>query len=101
MRSRGPGRWGRGVPSAKLRIADEFVEALAGIGSDRVLARIRAALNGLGAFPEMGSPLVRRSIANLYGEGLRQIPISSFLVVYRYDGEFVDVLTLVYGPSVA
>ena len=89
------------MPNARLRIADEFVEALAGVSSDRVLARIRVALDGLAAFPEMGSPLVRCSIANLYGEGLRQIPISSFLVVYRYDGEFVDVLTLVYGPSVA
>lgn len=89
------------MPSARPRIADEFVEALAGVSSDRVLARIRAALDSLGAFPEMGSPLVRRSITNLYGEGLQQIPISSFLVVYRYDGKFVDVLTLVYGPSVA
>ena len=88
------------MPSAKLRIADEFLEGLADVYSDRILARVRAVLEGLRAFPEMGSPLVRRSVADLYGEGLRQIPISSFLVVYRYDGEFVDVLALVYGPSV-
>ncbi len=88
------------MPSAQLRIADEFLEGLADVYSDRVLARVRMALEGLRAFPEMGSPLVRRSVVNLYGEGLRQIPISSFLIVYRYDGEFVDVLALVYGPSV-
>lgn len=88
------------MPSAQLRIADEFLEGLADVYSDRVLARVRMALEGLRVFPEMGSPLVRRSVVNLYGEGLRQIPISSFLIVYRYDGEFVDVLALVYGPSV-
>lgn len=88
------------MPSAQLRIADEFLEGLADVYSDRVLARVRMALEGLRAFPEMGSPLVRRSVVNLYGEGLRQIPISSFLIVYRYDGEFVDVPALVYGPSV-
>lgn len=88
------------MPSVQLRVADEFLESLADVYSDRVLARIRTALEGLRAFPEMGSPLVRRSVINLYGEGLRQIPISSFLIVYRYDGESVDVLALVYGPSV-
>lgn len=88
------------MPSARLRISDEFLEGLADVYSDGVLSRVRSALEGLRTFPEMGSPLVRRSVINLYGEGLRQIPISSFLIVYRYDGACVDVLALVYGPSV-
>ena len=88
------------MPSVRLRIAEEFVSALGEVYSDRVLARIRDVLSNLQAFPEMGSPRVRACLTNLYGEGLRQIAISTFLIVYRYDGETVDVLALVYGPSV-
>ena len=88
------------MPRAELRVSDEFVAALAEVYSDRVLSRIRDALSNLGAFPEMGSANVRSCLRNRYGDGLRQIPISTFLIVYRYDGSSVDVLALVYGPSV-
>ena len=88
------------MPSARLRIAEEFVSALGEAYSDRVLARIRDALSNLQAFPEMGSPRVRSCLSDLYGEGLRQIAISTFFIVCRYDGTTVDVLALVYGPSV-
>ena len=88
------------MPRAELRIADEFVEALAGIYSDRLLTRIRDALRNLPEFPEMGTTNVRTCLTRRYGEGLRQIPISTFLIVYRYDGQSVDVLALAYGPSV-
>lgn len=88
------------MPSARLRIAEEFVSALGEAYSHRVLARIHDALSNLQAFPEMGSPRVRSCLSDLYGEGLRQIAISTLLIVYRYDGATVDVLALVYGPSV-
>ena len=88
------------MPRAELRIAEEFVEALAEVYSDRVLSRIRSALDGLATFPEMGSENVRRCLRVRYGEGLRQIAVSTFLIVYRYDGSTVDVLALVYGPTV-
>ena len=51
-------------------------------------------------FPQMGSPLVRRCLSEAYGEGIRQIAVSTYLIVYRYDGDSVDVLALVYGPTV-
>lgn len=88
------------MPRAELRIAEEFSVGLAEIYSDRVLERIERAVRGLTEFPEMGSPLVRRSLVSQYGEGLRQIPVATFLIVYRYEGRAVDVLALVYGPSV-
>lgn len=88
------------MPNVELRISEEFSASLADIYSERVLRRIWYALNNLRSFPEMGSARVRRCLTDQYGEELRQIPISTFLIVYRYDGRIVDVLALVYGPSV-
>ena len=88
------------MPNVELRISEEFSASLADIYSERVLGRIWDALNNLRSFPEMGSARVRRCLIDQYGEGLRQIPISTFLIVYRYDGRVVDVLSLAYGPSV-
>lgn len=88
------------MPNVELRISEEFSASLAGIYSERVLGRIWDALSNLRSFPEMGSARVRRCLIDQYGEELRQIPISTFLIVYRYDGQVVDVLALVYGPSV-
>lgn len=88
------------MPKAELRIAEEFSAGLAKIYSTRLLDRIERAVRSLAEFPEMGSPLVRRSVTDRYGEDLRQIPVSTFLLVYRYDGRTVGVLALVYGPTV-
>lgn len=88
------------MPSAELRIAEEFSAALAEIYSTRVLSRIESAVRSLAQFPEMGSPRIRRCLVEQYGDNLRQVPVSTFLVVYRYDEKTVDVLALVYGPAV-
>lgn len=88
------------MPSAQLRIAEEFSVSLAEIYSDNALSRIESAVRNLAQFPEMGSPRVRRCLVELYGDGLRQIPVSTLLIIYRYDGRTVDVLALVYGPAV-
>lgn len=89
------------MPRAGLRIAEEFSDALAEIYSDRILSRLEQAVSNLADFPEVGSPRVRRCLSERYGEGLRQVPVSTFLIVYRYDGQTVDVLALVYGPRVS
>ncbi len=88
------------MPNIRLRIADEFSQGLSEIYSDNILKRIDRAIRNLMVFPEMGSPLVRPSLANRYGEGLRQIPIGTLLIIYKYDGTTIDVLALVFGPSV-
>lgn len=88
------------MPSAELRIAEEFSYGLAEVYSERLLERIGGLLGSLRAFPEMGSPVVRESLTRVYGAGLRQVPVAPFVLLYRYDGTHVDVLALVYGPSV-
>ncbi len=88
------------MPRARLRIAEEFSIGLSEIYSARLLSRIEKVVRSLAEFPEMGSPLVRPSLTSQYGENLRKIAIETFLIVYRYDEQTVDVLALVYGPSV-
>lgn len=88
------------MPSAELRIAEEFSASLAEIHSTRVLSRIEGVVRSLALFPEMGLPRVRRCLVEQYGDNLRQAPVSTYLVVYRYDGKTVDVLALVYGSAV-
>lgn len=84
----------------KLRIADEFTYALAGIYSQPLLDRIRNILSLLPDNPELGSSNVRQSLIDCYGEGIRKFPVSTFVIVYRISGDFVDVLALVYGPAI-
>lgn len=84
----------------KLRIADEFVYALSEIYSERVLGQISNLLELLSENPEMGSSDVRESLSRVYGPNLRKLPVSTFVIVYRYENDVVDVLALVYGPTV-
>lgn len=88
------------MPRAKLRIAEEFSIGLSEIYSARLLSRIEKVVRSLVEFPEMGSPLARPSLTSQYGDNLRKIAIETFLIVYRCDGQTVDVLAFVYGPSV-
>lgn len=88
------------MPKYPLRIAEEFSHGLAGVYSERVIHQIRTLLELLQDNPEMGSCDVRESLTRVYGSGLRKLPVSSFVIIYRFDGEGIDVLALVYGPAV-
>lgn len=84
----------------EVRIADEFVDGLATIYSPRVLGQIENLIDLLRTSPELGSAQVRVCLKKRYGDNLRKIPVSTFVIVYRFDGITVDVLALVYGPTV-
>lgn len=92
------------MPMATLRIADEFNEDLALIYSGTLLNRIHTVLNQLLnqllQFPDMGSPNVRPSLIQQYGEGIRTLSLSSFVLVYRHRDEVVDVPALIHGPRI-
>ena len=49
----------------------------------------------------MGSTDVRDSLIRQYGVGLRKLSVSTFVIVYRFDDEVVDVLALEYGPHIS
>ena len=84
----------------QLRIAREFIEGLSIVYSERLLTQIRGILETLQVAPEIGSAHVRDSLIARYGTGIRKIPVSTFVIVYRIVGETVDVLALVYGPRI-
>lgn len=84
-----------------IRFSEESVEGLAQVWSPRVLGHVRGLVELLPTNPELGSPRVRDSLHERYGDGLRKLTISTFVIVYRFDGKTIDVLALVYGPSVA
>lgn len=88
------------TPRFKLRITQEFVEGLATVYSNRLLDQMKNILLLLETTPEIGSPQVRPFLQRVYGEGIRKIPVSKFVIVYRFDGTCVDVLALVYGPTI-
>lgn len=83
-----------------IRLTEEFVEGLAQVWSPRVLDHIRGLIETLPHNPEIGSPRVRASLRQRYGDNLRKLPVATFVIVYRFDGKTVDVLALVYGPSI-
>lgn len=84
----------------EVRIAEEFINGLATVYSPRILEQIESTIDLLKTAPELGSTQVRPCLTERYGKGLRKIPLSTFVIVYRFDGSTVDVLALVYGPAV-
>ena len=90
---------GGSARSIELRIVDELTDAHIEIYSDALLSRIYSAVSSLVTFPDSGSPLARKSLVERYGEGIRQLVVSRFVIAHRHVGDTPDVLALVYGPS--
>ncbi|MBS5451076.1 MAG: type II toxin-antitoxin system RelE/ParE family toxin [Coriobacteriia bacterium] len=57
-------------------------------------AQIRSSVELLAAFPEMGSPIVTSSIVRRYGQGVRKLVASPFVVIYRYVEDLDEVRVL-------
>jgi mRNA-degrading endonuclease RelE of RelBE toxin-antitoxin system len=84
----------------EIRLTDEFIEGLSRIWSERVLDHIRSLVNLLTTTPEMGSPDIRKSLRHRYGDNIRKLNVSTFVILYRFDGTVVEVLAVEYGPNV-
>lgn len=85
-----------------VRYSGRFIDDVASIYSDKVLAELDGALATIERFPEIGSPQVRESLMGRFGEGLRKFPVSNFVIVYRFipDESRLDFIALPYGPSI-
>ena len=83
-----------------IRFSEEFVEGLANVWSQRVTDHIHKLVSLLPCNPELGSMDVRPILATAYDEGIRKLNVSTFQIVYRFDGKTVDVLALVPGPAI-
>lgn len=80
---------------AEVVLTERFVEDVSEVWSDRVVQRIRRAVELLERFPEMGSMDVPASIRREFGEGIRKYVIPPFDLVYEYD--FGTDMVTVYG----
>lgn len=91
---------GEGQQTYQIRLSEEFSIGLSQIWSKRVLDHIKRLIALLQVQPELGSPDVRPSLLRMYGPHLRKLTVSTFVIVYRFDGKTVDVLAIVHGPQV-
>lgn len=86
----------------KIIYADRFIDDLAQVYPGAVLAEIDTWLELLETFPEIGSSNVRESLKRRFGKNLRKIPVSSFVIIYRYDDEaaLLEVLAMPYAATI-
>lgn len=88
---------------AKVRLSEGFIEDVVSkveLASKR--AQIRAGVDLLGSFPEMGTSDLPASLARKYGAGIRKLSASPFVIVYEYlpDLDEVRVLGLYHERTV-
>ena len=71
-----------------------FHEDLTRVSSKRVLKQVAQALINLASFPDMGRVAQSPSITGRFGEGVRTLVCSSYLLVYRHTEDAVEALAL-------
>ena len=69
----------------RLEYSERFAEDVARVTSAKVEARIHAALDNIEAFGDFGSKVVPDSICEDFGEGVREVVVSPFDLIYTYD----------------
>lgn len=79
-----------------LAYHDELME----IRSERELGRIQRLETLLAEYPDLGSPLVRPSFVERFGEGIRTYPVGSHTVFYRHEGGVVRMCAVVSSRTI-
>lgn len=90
----------RSLPEYPIRLSDRFINDLAEIYSPKVRNDIKKALTNLRCFPEIGSAQVRQSLITLFGPHIRKIPVSTFVIIYRFENNTIDILAMVNARTV-
>ena len=82
----------------RLEYSERFAEDLARVTSEKVEARVYAALDNVEAFGDFGSRVVSNSIREEFGMGVRKVAVSPFDLVYTYypDEDLVRIEALVH-----
>ena len=82
----------------RLEYSERFAEDLASVTSEKVEARVYAALDNVEVFGEFGSRVVPDSIREGFGEGVRKVVVSPFDLIYTYypDEDLVRIEALVH-----
>ena len=82
----------------RLEYSERFAEDLAHVTSEKVEARVYAALDNVEAFGDFGSRVVPNSIREEFDMGVRKIAVNPFDLVYTYypDDDLVRIEALVH-----
>ena len=85
------------MPEIRILFARSFSDGLDDVNSEALLGRIESVITSLSTFPDLGSRIETRELSIRYGGGLRRLPVGPFLLLYRHEGDVVNVLALVSG----
>ena len=82
----------------RLEYSERFAEDLAHVTSEKVEARVYAALDNVEAFGDFGSRVMPNSIREEFGMGVRKVAVNPFDLVYTYypDDDLVRIEALVH-----
>ena len=83
-----------------IRYTDEFRMTAREVTSKRVQRHLRKVIEGLQAFPNMGSPHPRRMLRDRYGDDILTMAVDGYLLVYRHDDEALWLIALPWGGVV-
>ena len=84
-----------------LEYSERFADDLSRVTSEKIEARIYAALDNVEAFGDFGSRVVPGSIRDRFGEGVRKVVVSPFCLVYTYypDEDLARIEALVHQKA--
>ncbi|HIW75639.1 MULTISPECIES: type II toxin-antitoxin system RelE/ParE family toxin [Gordonibacter] len=85
----------------ELIYTEGFVADVAQIRFESKRNEIKRRVDLLSGFPELGSPNLPRSLVEQYGDTVRKLVVSPFLIVYEYheDEDTVYLLGLIHQRS--
>ncbi len=77
-----------------------FAEQLHEVFSKTAYQKIRRRILTLAQFPSIGSPIPRASLVERFGSGIRISPVAGFVIIYRENDDSIELLALVFGPTI-
>ena len=81
-----------------VRVTENFIEELACIDSERIVARLQMILESLCGNPTMGARNENQLVEQLFGPNLFSYSVAAYEVLYRYDGAVVELLGMSLLP---
>ncbi|MGN0286678.1 MAG: type II toxin-antitoxin system RelE/ParE family toxin [Atopobiaceae bacterium] len=83
------------MPKAKVLHTQTFEDQLIQIGSLCLVDRVSQIEELLATMPRMGSSLLRPSLTDRFGPGIRKIVVGPYDIIYRYTEGRVIMLAVI------
>lgn len=81
-----------------VRATDNFVEEVACIEQDRIVARLQMIAESLCGNPSMGKRCDDEHLVALYGTDIYKYVVAAYELLYRFDGVSIDLLGITLIP---